>query len=78
MHADCRILIKVFSESQILSHKMSLYDLFIEDFERQHGKIDRTAKKRLESKRANLITLYLLDFLIVNIIVGKGNYLYTF
>lgn len=52
---------------------MSLYDLFIEDFERQNGKIDKTVKTRLESKRANLITLYLLDFLIGHIIVGKSN-----
>ena len=52
---------------------MSLYDLFIEDFERQNGKIDKSVKIRLESKRANLITLYLLDFLIGHFLIGKSN-----
>ena len=50
---------------------MSLYDLFIEDFERQHWKIEKTVKTRLGSKRSNLITKYLLDFLLSHIVVGK-------
>ena len=50
---------------------MSLYDLFIEDFERQHWKIEETVKTRLASKRSNIITEYLLDFLLSHIVVGK-------
>ena len=52
-------------------HIMSLYDLFIEDFERQHWKIEQTVKTRLGSKRSNLITEYLLDFFLSHIVVGK-------
>ena len=50
---------------------MALFELFIEDFERQHSKIDKTVKKTLEFKRSKVITLYILDFLISHIIVGK-------
>ena len=56
-----------------MSSVMSLRELFIEDFERQHWKIDKRVKARLESKKSNLITLYLLDLLICHIVVGKNS-----
>ena len=56
-----------------MSSVMSLRELFIEDFERQHWKIDKRVKARLESKKSNLITLYLLDLLLCHIVVGKNS-----
>lgn len=50
---------------------MSLYDLFIEDFERQHWKIEKTVKTRLGPKRSNLIKEYILDFFLSHVVVGK-------
>lgn len=52
-------------------HIMSLYDLFIEDFERQHWKIEKTVKTRLGPKRSNLIKEYILDFFLSHVVVGK-------
>ena len=60
-----------------VSSVMSLHEIFIEDFERQHWKIDKTVKTRLDSKKSTLITLYLLDFLLCHIVVGKNSPWYS-
>ena len=49
----------------------NLAELFIEDFEIQHQRLDEETKTILRKKSGTLFSLYFIDFLVCHLVIGK-------
>ena len=49
----------------------NLTELFIEDFEIQHRRLDEEAKANLTKKSSMLFSLYFIDFLVCHLVIGR-------
>ena len=49
----------------------SLTSLFIEDFMLQHREVEKQGRSRLHERKHRIFTLYLLDFVICHVFIGR-------
>ena len=50
----------------------SLTSLFIEDFMLQHREVEKQGRSRLHERKHRIFTLYLLDFVICHVFIGRS------
>ena len=71
-----KLLSNSLNNNQNIVSSKSLSQLFIEDFQIQHGKTFNSdvPKRKQEPKKTTLYTLYFLDLLLSHVIVGKRKF----
>ena len=75
-----KLLSNSLNNNQSIVSSKSLSQLFIEDFQIQHGKTlnSDVPKRKQEPKKITLYTLYFLDLLLSHVIVGKRKFHFSF